>query len=201
MDTWLHIALRQLILYSLPVVISLSAAGLMEALCLPRQKRPHAFFALAWHGAWLPLAAAIAMGRAFIIALPRPLATGFRAAASRLAAHALLCLIGFMLYAWSLNQQPPAGLPPLHHWWAKVLMFFNLCMLALHLLPLPGQWLGEYLLATPLARTLRPRLTDGVVAGLYALIAASPLLDLLLGRYVIFPLYGHMASAAARLAG
>jgi len=81
---------------------------------------------------------AISFHRAIIFAMPQPVASGFKAAAIRAVSHLLLSAIGFVLYTVSLHWQPPTGLPPLHHWWCKVLMFFNLCMVSLHLIPLPS---------------------------------------------------------------
>ncbi len=200
MGAWLSIVIRQLILYSLPVVISLSAVGMLEAALLPEEKRPgHPLHSLAWKGAWLPFAASILFGRAIIIALPRPVASGPKAALIRFVAHAILCLTGWLLYAWALAHQPPIGLPPLHHWWAKVLMFFNLCMACLHLLPLPGMLIGELLFSRqPLRRTGDRMATCSV--WLFTVIAALPLLDIIAGRVLVFPIYEMLASQAASLA-
>jgi len=195
MEGLLEQFIRQVILYSLPVLVSLSTVSLIESkLC--GKPSPHLFHAFRWGGAWLPCIAAILFSRGMIVALPQPLASGERAARSRALAHLVLCAIGFLLYSWSLNHRPPTGLPPLHHWWAKVLMFFNLCMLCMHLLPLPGQWLGELCrkilpasLATPLSRPV-------VLVTLYTLLAATPLLDITLGAFVVFPIYGALSAFA-----
>lgn len=147
MDEWLTIVIRQLILYSLPVLVSLTLVVLLESRLTGRDI-PHPFFAIFWRGTWLPLLASMAFHRGMIIALPNILETGIRASAIRFGAHFLLCLLGLLLFSWSLAHQMPTGLPPLHHWWAKVLMFFNLCMACLHLLPLPGMLVGECLIKT-----------------------------------------------------
>ncbi len=199
MDAWLEIITRQFMLYSLPVIISLSVAGMLEARFLPSEKRPKKpFHNLAWKGTWLPFIASILLGRAVIIAPPRPVEPGIRTALIHLAAHVALCATGWLLYTWALAHQPPAGLPPLHHWWAKVLMYFNLCMACMHLLPLPGMLIGELLFSR---QSLR-RIGDWMAAysvWLLTLIAALPLLDALAGQSVIFPIYEMLASQAASL--
>jgi len=201
MEAWLAIVIRQLTLYSLPVVISLSLVGAFESWRTKESATSHApFFPLAWKGSWLPLLAAIVFTRALIIALPRPLQHTPRAAAMRLFAHILLCLAGWLMYAWTLGHQAPAGLPPLHHWWAKVFMFFNLCMAVMHLLPLPGMWIGELLLASRYGARLRGQISSKRSIWLYTLLAASPLLDFVAGTLAVFPAYQIMASAASRLA-
>jgi len=200
MEAWLAIVIRQLTLYSLPVVISLSLVGAFEAWRMEKGTARPPFFPLAWKGSWLPLLASIAFTRALIIALPQPMRHVPRAAAIRLLAHILLCLVGWLMYAWTLGHQAPAGLPPLHHWWAKVFMFFNLCMVAMHLLPLPGMWVGEMLLASRYGAVLCRYVSSRHNIWLYTLLAASPLLDLVVGTLAVFPVYQVMASAASRLA-
>ncbi len=198
MEAWLAIVVRQTILYSLPVVVSLSVVGTVEAMALRRHTAPPAFpHNLAWQGAWLPLAASIAFGRALIIALPRPVDAGVPAALFRLMAHLGLCLIGWLLYALALAHTPPVGPPPLHQWWAKVLMFFNLCMTCLHLLPLPGMLTGEYLLTRTPLRRLRGWLEPRVVWVITAL-AATPLLDIFPG-HITFRLYEVLVNQASGL--
>jgi len=199
MDAWLGIVIRQFMLYSLPVVISLSVVGMLEAHLLPSEKRPkNPFHSLTWKGSWLPFAASILLGRAVIIAPPRPVMPGVRSALIHLTAHAALCFVGWLLYTWTLAHQPPAGLPPLHHWWAKVLMYFNLCMASLHLLPLPGMLIGELLFSRQLLRRVSDKMAAYTV-WLLTLIAALPLLDVLAGKTVIFPIYEMLASQAASL--
>ncbi|MFQ5581018.1 MAG: hypothetical protein ACE5F3_00135 [Mariprofundaceae bacterium] len=201
MEEWLQIVIRQITLYSLPVVISLSLIGMFEAWrAIPEASSDHPFFALAWQGSWMPLLASIAFTRAVIIALPRPMNHHPRAAARRCLGHIVLCIAGWLMYAWALGHQPPAGLPPLHHWWAKVFMFFNLCMALMHLLPLPGMWLGEMLLASRFGAPFSMYITSRRSVWLYALLAASPLLDMSVGAIAIFPVYEAMADAAFHLA-
>lgn len=199
MEAWLHAVSRQVILYSLPLIASLSIVGGIESLRLPRDKRPgQAFFALAWKGAWLPLAASLAMQRAVIIGLPRPVMPGPGPAATRLFGHVLLTGIGWLLYTWALNHQAPAGLPPLHFWWAKVVMYFNLCMACLHALPLPGMLVGEALFSLwPNSRLLA--LLAGYPVTWFTLLAATPLLDAGPGAAMIYPVYEFLASLATRL--
>ena len=199
MEAWLTIVVRQAILYSLPVVVSLTVIGAVEAMALRRHAASSAFpHSLAWQGAWLPLAASIAFGRAVIIALPRPVGTGASAALFRLMGHMGLCLTGWLLYTLALTHTPPIGPPPLYQWWAKVLMFFNLCLICLHLLPLPGMFIGECLLATtPLCR-LREWLEPRAVWIITAL-AATPLLDIFPG-HITFRLYEALVNQASGLA-
>ncbi len=142
MDVWIETVIRQLILYSLPVLISLTFVSFIECKLIAKPA-PHPFHAISWMGTWLPWIAAIFFSRAVIFALPRPVESGKHAALYRCSGHIILCITGFLLYCWSLNHQPPTGLPPLHLWWAKILMFFNLCMICMHLLPLPGMYVGE----------------------------------------------------------
>jgi len=203
-ESWLEIVLRQIILYSLPMLVSLGVVGMLEAR-LSGKRIPHAFYAMSWKGAWLPWLACIALNRAVIFSLPRAVSHGARAAAYRFVAHALLCALGFILYTWSLSHPAVMGLPPLHHWWAKVLMFFNLCMLGMHLLPLPGMWFGEYVLPRLAGRGLRSAqwlLTAGEdkIIWVWVGLAASPLPDAILGAYGIFPIYGELATWAAGMA-
>lgn len=194
MEAWFEILIRQCILYSLPVLISLTLVTLIESK-LTRTPVPHPFYALSWHGSWLPALAAIAMHRGVIIALPQPLHWR-HAAWPRMLAHLLLTLIGFVLYSWSLNHQPPTGLPPLHHWWSKVFMFFNLCMAALHLLPLPLQLLGGLLNRHPNTRYIIQSIQQRQIVWLFTVLAASPLLDWSLGQWLIYPVYEAMSSLA-----
>jgi len=198
MGEWLEIVIRQLILYSLPVLISLTLVVLAESR-LTRTDIPHPFFAIYWRGAWLPLLASMAFHRGIIIALPNSLTSGVKTATVRLLAHVLLCIVGFILFSWSLHHQAPTGLPPLHHWWAKVLMFFNLCMACLHLLPLPGQLVGECLMKSPaghvISRYCKPRHTWLVMT----VLAASPLLDYILGRTIVYKVYESMSGLAIHM--
>ncbi len=199
MEEWLMIVSRQLFLYSLPVLLSLTLVVLLES-SLTRAVTPHAFFAIRWRGAWLPLLASIAFHRALIIALPRFLRCGVKAAAVRFMAHLLLSLLGFLLFSWSLSNPEPVGLPLLQHWWAKVLMFFNLCMAGLHLLPLPGLLMGECLLVKWGTGAFVKRWFDRKYTWpVLMLLAASPLLDLILGAYVVFPLYSSLNKLAINL--
>jgi len=198
MDAWLSIVLRQLILYSLPVLISLTLISLLESR-LTKTPLPHAFFSISWRGTWLPMLASVAMHRGMIIAPPRPLQHGRRAAAIRLTGHLILSILGFFLFSWSLHHQAPVGLPPLHHWWAKVLMFYNLCMAALHILPLPTQLAGECLAAIPAGRRLARHISDHLALIILTVLAASPLLDWMLGTTIVFPVYEIMNGLADHL--
>jgi len=196
MDEWLTIVIRQLILYSLPVLISLTVVVLFES----RQTGaaiPHPFFAILWRGTWLPLLASMAFHRGIIIALPNSLMSGIKPAAVRFIAHCLLCLLGFVLFSWSLAHQLPTGLPPLHHWWAKVLMFFNLCMACLHVLPLPGLLVGECLMHSSAGKIIRPYIHNNWLV--MTVLAASPLLDLALGAVVVFPIYEFLSNQAVHI--
>jgi len=198
MDEWLNIVIRQLILYSLPVLMSLTIVVWIESR-FSKNALPHPFFAILWRGTWLPLLAALAFHRGIIIALPNSLNPGIKFATIRWFSHCFLCLLGFLLFSWTLAHPAPAGLPPLHHWWAKVFMFFNLCMACLHLLPLPGLLAGEWLISSKWGKTIPPyfRLKHGWI--LLTLLAASPILDSLLGALVVFPIYESISSLAVDL--
>ena len=195
MEAWLEIVIRQIILYSLPVIISLTCITMIESRLL-RHETPHPFYAISWHGTWLPWIACIIFTRGVIFALPQPLLPGTKAALYRCLGHIALSASGFLLYSWSLNHQPPTGLPPIHHWWSKLFMFYNLCMACMHLLPLPGQWLGELLLASRFGSSLSKLSGRHYTIGIYTLLAASPLIDLLLGEPVIYPIYAKLANMA-----
>jgi hypothetical protein len=199
-DSWLEIVIRQLILYSLPVLVSLTCITMIEAR-LVKKAVPHLFYALSWRGTWLPLLASLAFHRGVIIALPNPIENKIKSTALRFATHMALCLLGFLLYTWSLTQQAPAGLPPIHHWWAKVLMFFNLCMACLHLLPLPGMLAGQALSRIELFSFIGAYLNEQRSIPLLALLAASPLLDIVLGSNIVFPIYESLSSLARNLSG
>lgn len=199
MDAWLELVVRQIILYSLPMLVSLTVAGWAAARSAGREL-PHPFHPIAWMGAWLPALAAIAVHRGLIVAFPRRLAPGPGAAAAAFAAHLALAGAGFGLYAWALHTAAPEGVPPLHLWWAKVLMFFNLCTAAMHLVPLPGQLAGELLARHSGMIRLDAWLGEHRTAWVWTLLAASPLLDAVLGAWLVFPVYGQLATWAARLA-
>lgn len=193
MGEWLEIVARQLTLYSLPVIVSLTLVVLLESR-LTKTAMPSPFFAIKWRGTWLPLLAALAFHRGVVIALPNSLAVGIKPAAVRFCAHGLLCLLGFLLYSLTLPAQDSVGLPPLHHYWAKVLMFFNLCMAGLHLMPLPGLLAGECLVKTAVGDLINRWISRKHSWLIVMLLAASPLLDLILGAYVIFPVYALLNS-------
>lgn len=195
MDGWLEIVLRQFILYSIPVLISLTLVTLLES-ALSKKPIPHPFFAIGWAGTWFPWVASTLFTRGIIIALPQPLTTGSGSALLRLLAHIILCGIGYLLYSWSLNHPPATGLPPLHHWWAKLFMFFNLCMAGMHLLPLPGQWAGELLLNSKWVSEIQRQIIHQHPALIHALMAATPLLDWSVGGIVIFPVYEKLSNLA-----
>ena len=196
MDVWIEIVVRQITLYLLPVMVSLTLVCLAESK-LRKIEVPHPFFSIAWQGAWLPLLASIAFTRGIIFALPKPLKHDFQSAFIRFLTHLCLTVVGFLLYAWSLSHQAPIGLPPLHHWWAKVLMFFNLCMLGIHLLPLPNLLCGEWLKRkSAWFRYITEYLSPKHHTWLIALLAASPCIDWLLGSIFIYPIYEELASLA-----
>jgi len=199
MDEWLHIVIRQITLYLLPVIISLTLVCLIEKR-YRHSNIPHPFFAIAWRGTWWPFLASIFFTRGIIFALPQPLKSGLKAAFIRFSAHFILTILGFMLYTWSLSQQAPAGLPPLHHWWAKVFMFFNLCMLGIHFLPLPSLLFGEWLITQqhkhPILHAYAQLLTKQHALWLITLLAASSIIDISIGAIAIFPIYEQLASAA-----
>jgi len=199
MDAWLQIVVRQLMLYSLPVIVSLSCTAMFVA-WINRTPLKHPFAGIAGRAVWLPLLAAISLHRGIIITGYGKLTPGVKVAATRLLAQTLLCLVGVLLYAWSLGHMPSAGLPPLHHWWAKVLMFFNLCMIGMHLLPLPGQLVGEWLRRKQQFQLIERIETMHMGWLLLTLLAASPLLDLLLGAGIIFPVYESLTGFATHWA-
>jgi len=198
MEEWLNIVIRQLILYSLPVIISLTLVVFVES-HVSKTKVPHPFFAMAWRGTWLPLLASLAWHRGIIIALPNSSGSSVKKAAIRCLTHALLCVAGILLFSWTLAHQAPTGLPPLHLWWAKILMFFNLCMLTLHLLPLPGLLMGEYLLHCRWGKHLQHHFAPQHSWIILTVLAASPLLDILLGRYIVYPIYESISNMARAL--
>jgi len=195
MDQWLMIVFRQLFLYCLPVIVSLILVIQIESR-LTGTAVPHPFFAIKWRGTWLPFLAAIAFHRAIIIALPNSVSGGVKAAAVRAGAHVLLCLLGFLLFSYSLSNQESPGMSSFQHWWAKVLMFFNLCAAALHLLPLPGLLVGECLARSGLGDYCRPWFNRELGWKVLTVLAATPLLDLILGGYVIFPVYHWLSEVA-----
>ncbi len=198
MAGWFEIVIRQMILYSLPVVITLSILWMQQQEM--DDKAGAAQRGVDWAGALLPLVAAIVFHRAVIVAFPRSPRSGVREAGLRFATHCVLAIIGWMLFTLSLRYQATVGTPPLYHWWVKVLMFFNLCMAAMHLLPLPGMLVGAWVLRLPAcAHWCRP-LHDHW-PWFAAALAASPLLDLLSGRLLIFPVYEQLSRFAIRLAG
>ncbi len=195
MEAWLENVIRQCILYSLPVLISLTLVSIAESK-LTGKESPHPFHAIGWAGTWLPWLAAILFGRGMVIALSQPVHQNVRAAFIRFVFHLILCGIGFLLYSWSLGHQPQAGLPSLHHWWAKVLMFFNLCMAIMHLVPLPGQMSGELLIGSGWVAEAHRLTIKQHPALIHAFIAATPLLDWSVGAIVVFPIYEQLASLA-----
>jgi len=199
MEIWLQIVIRQMILYLLPVLVSLTLVQIIEQIFSDNKRHP--FFAFSWRATWLPLLASIAMTRAVIIALPQPVIPGLAGAWRRMAAHAVLMITGFLLYSAALHWPPASGLPPLHHWWSKVFMYFNLCMVFMHLLPLPTMVVGEWLIQHDIpwyAQLHMPFQRWPNI--LLVLLVASPLLDFALG-WLIFPPYEWLATHASLLAG
>ena len=199
MDEWLNVVIRQITLYLLPVIISLTLVCLIEKR-YTHTHIPHPFFAIAWRGTWWPFLVSICFTRGIIFALPNPLKSGLKPAFIRFSAHLFLTCLGLLLYTWSLSHQAPTGLPPLHHWWAKVLMFFNLCMLGIHLLPLPNLLFGEWLIMQRhkhhLLHVYAQQLSSQRSLWLLTLLAASPIIDVSIGANIIFPIYEQLASTA-----
>jgi len=200
MDEWLNIVIRQLTLYLLPVIISLTLVCLIEKR-YTHTNIPHPFFAIAWRGTWWPFLASICFTRGVIFALPQALRSGLKPACIRFLAHLFLTCLGLALYTWSLSHQASTGLPPLHHWWAKVFMFFNLCMLGIHFLPLPNLLCGEWLMTQKhkhhLLHVYAQQLTSQRGLYLITLLAATPIIDLSIGAITIFPVYEELANIAA----
>lgn len=200
MESWFGMVVRQLILYSLPVVVSLSIVHMAESRLL-RKQDPEVFRAIGWRGTWMPLLASLAFQRGIIIALPNPVERSLKAALLRCGTHALLCLLGLILFIWSMAYQTPVGQPALHYWWTKVLMFFNLCMTCLHLLPFSGLAAGQLLARTRPGGLIASYIHEGHAVILVCLLAASPLLDIVLGNLLVFPVYESINNLAARLSG
>ncbi|MDQ6964909.1 MAG: hypothetical protein Q9M13_08330 [Mariprofundales bacterium] len=199
MDEWITIVIRQLFIYLLPVMVSFSIVQIAECLWWHKQP-PNPLFAISWRTAWLPLLTGIAFHRATIFALPQPVTKGVEAATVRTASHLLLTAAGFALYTASLHWQPPTGLPPLHHWWCKTFMFFNLCMVAIHLLPLPSLLMGEWLLSRDhqLISWLQEKFMRAPNWWI-CLLAASPLLDLTIGAWIVYSPYEQLSTWAFAL--
>jgi len=194
MEGWLEYAIRQIILYSLPIVISLTITGWVERRLTKSEPPANPFHALCAYSAWaLPLIA-IAVHQPVILALGKPVHSTLKATASRFFSHMLLMTIGFTLYTWALAHQPPTGLPPLHQWWAKVLMYFNLCVVMVHLLPLPELLMGEIVQRYARLPAI-PHLT--VIA--LVILSITPLLNWLIGQPFIYPVYEELAKYASTL--
>ncbi len=194
MEAWLEYAIRQIILYSLPVVISLTVTGWIERYLTKSEPPANPFHALCTYSAWaLPLAA-IAVHQPVILALGKPARSTLKATAARFFAHLLLMAIGFALYAWALTHQPPAGLPPLHQWWAKLLMYFNLCVVMAHLLPLPELLMGEIV-----QRYIRLPAIPHLTLITLVVLSITPTLNWLIGQPLIYPVYEELAKQASSL--
>jgi len=194
MEGWLEYVIRQIILYSLPVVISLTVTGWVEHCLTKAEPSANPFHALNTYSAWaLPLIA-IAVHQPVILALGKPVSTGVKATASRFSAHLFLMLLGFALYAWALAHQPPTGLPPLHQWWAKVLMYFNLCIVMAHLLPLPELLMGEIV-----RRYIRLPAIPHLTLIALLILSITPLLNRFIGQPLIYPLYEELTKQTSAL--
>jgi len=194
MEAWLEYAIRQIILYSLPVVISLTITGWIERHLTKSDPPANPFHALCAYSAWaLPLIA-IAVHQPVILALGKPVQPALKATISRFVAHVLLMVLGFALYAWALAHQPPTGLPPLHQWWAKVLMYFNLCVVMIHLLPLPDLLMGEIV-----QRYIRLPVIPHLTVIVLVILSITPLLNWLIGQPLIYPVYEELAKQASLL--
>ncbi|MDQ6976302.1 MAG: hypothetical protein Q9M22_07050 [Mariprofundaceae bacterium] len=194
-ETWLALFIRQIIFYMLPVMVSLTMVSMLESR-LTGQPISHPFHAIAWKNTWWPMLAGMVFHRAVIIALPQPFVYSFFTASIRCAGHCLCLLAGFFLYSWVLQHQAPTGLPPLHQWWAKVFMYFNLCMAVLHLLPMPGMVVGEWLYKHGYFPALFYAFMRYYQHWFWLLIGALPLLDMVAGKYIIYPTYGWLATLA-----
>jgi len=183
--------IRQIILYSLPVVISLTVTGWIERRLTKSEPPANPFHALNTYSAWaLPLIA-IAVHQPVILALGKPVDTNLKAVASRFSAHLLLAVVGFALYTWALAHQSPTGLPPLHQWWAKVLMYFNLCVVMAHLLPLPELLVGEIV-----QRYIRLPAIPHLTLIVLLVLSVTPILNWLIGQPLVYPLYEELAKQA-----
>ena len=195
MEVWIEMVMRQGMLYSFPLLLTLTTVPLLEAYYLKCKPR------LMWKGAWLPFVVSIVFMRGIIVGLPKPQRQGLHAALLRFGLHAVLCLLGFFLYTWALQHAPPIGLPPLHHWWAKVLMYLNLCLMGLHLLPLPSMVIGELLFYFTPLRIFAPWLRSQHLFLLIPILflVVTPLMDKLLGGIIVFPIYEQLASWATSL--
>jgi len=195
MEAWLEYAIRQIILYSLPVIISLTVTGWIERHLTKSKPPANPFHALCTYSAWaLPLIA-IVVHQPVILALGKPVHSTLKATVARFSTHLLLAAIGFALYAWGLAHQPPAGVPPLHQWWAKVLMYFNLCVVMVHLLPLP-----ELLMGKIVQRYIHLPAIPHLTVITLVILSITPLLNWLIGQPLIYPVYEELAKQASSLA-
>ncbi len=191
-----EIVVRQCILYSLPMLMTITLLTWMQRHLLPQSNAPQ--FVNYQVGTFLPFVVSLLMARAMIVLLIYPVVSGLYAAWIRVLGHVLLCFLGWVLYTWALSHPPLTGLPALHHWWAKVLMYLNLCLIILHLLPLPHMLLGELLL---LLKPLQPyavwlRAQHWLLIAPITLLVLTPWLDLGLGMPIVFPIYEQLASWA-----
>ena len=186
-DAWLELVLRQCILYSLPVVVSLSIVGLLQ----DKRAQQFPFAVFLWHGSYLPLLLGIVLQRGVLIALPRMSQPSVSQAARHVLIHAVLCFVGYLLYQWTIPSVSDYGLPPLHHWWAKILMFYNLCMLCVHVLPLPYFFIGEILCHYGWQGATLYRQSS---VYFLCLVVILSLLDLSLGAWLIYPMYAQVLS-------
>ncbi|MDX8393296.1 MAG: hypothetical protein R8K21_01760 [Mariprofundales bacterium] len=144
---------------------------------------------------WLPFLACILFQRGFIIAFFSHDEKTAKSCLQHVLFHAILSILGFLLYAVSLQYAPIQGLPPVHHWWAKVFMFFNLCMIAIHLLPITACWLA-YHCQDRIKFLMQYQLPDSYAVISMTILAATPIFDWLLGGYLIFPIYEWLATQA-----
>jgi len=186
LEIGLESILRQVILYSLPVIISISVIGMVQH----RKDNTAAFDVFAWHGSYLPIFIGIFLHRGVLVALPRMHQPSISQSTKHVLTHVVLCITGYVLYQWTIPNGNNYGLPPLHHWWAKVLMFYNLCMIFLHLLPLPNLFMGEVLLHYNPQYATRYR-KHGLT--ILCLVIAFTFIDISLGTWLIYPIYEHMA--------
>ncbi len=194
MEGWLEYVIRQIILYSLPVVISLTVAGWIERHLIKSEPPANPFHALNTYTAWVLPLIAIAVHQPVILALGKPVHSTLKATVARFSTHLLLMLLGFALYTWALAKQPPAGVPPLHQWWAKVLMYFNLCVVMVHLLPLP-----ELLMGKIVQRYIRLPVIPHLTVITLVILSITPLLNWLIGQPLIYPVYEELAKQASSL--
>ena len=86
MDEWFNIVIRQSILYSLPLLISLSLAAMLEVKMTASKAVPQ-FHGTSWNGCCIPFIPALCFHRGVISALPNPVASRINLDLALLFAH------------------------------------------------------------------------------------------------------------------